>query len=117
MSKSVTAEHIAEFVTNLQRLVDAHHDATGYTRFGGVVQADTGGRKYVRITKATVFKDEEGRVVSVSGKHVFCFVDLSTGNVLKAASWKTPAKHPRGSIFGKTPDEWGVTPWGGAYLR
>lgn len=102
MSKPVTAEHIAEFVTNLQELVDAHHAKSGYTRFSGVIEADKGGRKYVRITKATAHKDEEGRVASVSGKHAFCFVELSTGNVFKVASWKTPAKHPRGSIFGKT---------------
>lgn len=28
----------------------------------------------------------------------FCFVDLESGDVLKAASWKSPAKHARGNV-------------------
>lgn len=29
----------------------------------------------------------------------FCFVDLTTGDVLKSASWSAPAKGSRGNIF------------------
>lgn len=30
---------------------------------------------------------------------VYCFVEIATGNILKAASYKAPAKGDRGNIF------------------
>jgi hypothetical protein len=33
------------------------------------------------------------------GRSVHCFVEKSTGNILKAAGWKAPAKGARGNIF------------------
>ena len=30
---------------------------------------------------------------------VHSFVEVATGNVLKAAGWKAPAKHARGNIW------------------
>jgi len=33
------------------------------------------------------------------GRTVYCFIDLSNGDILKAATWKAPAKIPRGNIF------------------
>jgi hypothetical protein len=53
----------------------------------------------------------------ICGSSVFCFVDTHTGNVLKAASWNTPAKHARGNIHN---DDYGLTnigPYGPAYLK
>lgn len=50
-------------------------------------------------------------------RRVYCFLDRE-GNIFKAASWKAPAKHKRGSIF--DPDfSWGrgLGPFGAAYLR
>lgn len=59
------------------------------------------------------------RVVRVSGASVsaHAFVDLANGDVLKPASYKTPAKHARGNLF--DPDgglKW-MGPYGPAYLR
>jgi hypothetical protein len=34
-----------------------------------------------------------------SPRYVAAFIDKQTGDVLKAASWKAPAKHPRGNLF------------------
>lgn len=49
---------------------------------------------------------------------VHCFIDLATGNILKAASWKVPANGVRGNIFD---DNYGigtaVTEYGAAYFR
>lgn len=61
------------------------------------------GRKYARLVC------DDG-----SSRSAFCFVDLQTGDVLMAASWKAPAKHTRGSIF--TPDSYGVTQHGAEYI-
>lgn len=60
------------------------------------------GQKYARIV-------EEG-----NQRSVFCFVDLSNGDILKAAGWKAPAKHARGNIANGATQ---VGPYGPAYLR
>lgn len=41
------------------------------------------------------------RVVQTAGnsRSVSCFVEKSTGNILKAAGWKAPAKGARANIF------------------
>ena len=48
------------------------------------------GRKYISIIALTG-----------NQKMQWGFVDMETGNILKAASWKSPAKHARGNIFDK----------------
>jgi hypothetical protein len=64
------------------------------------------GRKYIRI-------------ISTSGgsRSAYCFIDMK-GNILKAASWKAPAKHSRGSVF-DADYSWGkaLGRYGAAYLR
>jgi hypothetical protein len=47
-----------------------------------------GGRKYTKIIMDT------GNQTSV-----WAFIDRSNGDVLKPASWKAPAKHPRGNVY------------------
>lgn len=49
----------------------------------------TNGRKYAKVV--STYSD---------GKHssVFCFIDRKTGDVYKAATWKSPAKHVRYTI-------------------
>lgn len=63
------------------------------------------GKRFIKVIK----KD--------SSTSAHCFIDLSNGDVLKAASWNVPAKHARGNIF----DEWNglrYMEWtGAAYLR
>ena len=64
------------------------------------------GRKYIKIVVATG-----------GSRSVYCFLDMK-GNIYKAASWRAPAKHVRGSVFddhysyGKA-----LGPYGAAYLR
>lgn len=52
----------------------------------------------------------------IRGTSVYCFVDVFTGDVLKAASWKKPAKHARSNIFDEDFGMSGVTPYGAKYL-
>jgi len=74
---------------------------------------------------ATVYTTEVGkkniRIVTqdVDGNHksVFCFIRMADGAVLKAAGWKAPAKHVRGTIFTDNPSEYGVGLYGADYLR
>ena len=66
------------------------------------------GRRYAKLVRSNQ---------SGSDRSVHCFVDLTNGDVLKAASWKAPAKHARGNIHDANNGLGGVTHHGGAYLR
>lgn len=52
-----------------------------------------------------------------SGMSVFAFIDKTNGDVLKPATWKTPAKHSRGNIFDGHYGLKHVDAYGPAYLR
>jgi len=53
------------------------------------------GRRYAKLvtTHAGTHGERGGQ------RTVYGFVDMTTGDVLKAATWKQPAKHARGNIF------------------
>ncbi len=51
------------------------------------------GRKFDKVITTTKGYGSGGQ------ESVFCFVDKSNGNLLKAADWSTPAKGERGSIY------------------
>jgi N-acetyl-anhydromuramyl-L-alanine amidase AmpD len=63
------------------------------------------GRKYIKIVDN-----------SHGSASVYCFLDFD-GNIFKAASWKAPAKHIRGSVFDDD-YSWGkgFATYGAAYL-
>jgi hypothetical protein len=72
---------------------------------------------------APTFATERGtryvRVVTVDpngGRSAYCFVDTTTGDLLKPAGWKGPAKGARGSIFAADSLA-GCGPYGVAYLN
>lgn len=102
----ITNEAINEFLGAVNVKLAAHY---GDSKFSGMVEADWG-KKYVRIVKRDIF---DGAVRKESGS-AFCFVDIETGAILKAASWKTPAKHARGNIANGAKD---VSAYGAIYLR
>ena len=71
---------------------------------------DRGGVTFQRGKKnARIVLTEEGQ-----GRSVHCFVDLATGNILKSASWQTPAKGARGNIINGAAQ---VGPHGAQYRR
>jgi hypothetical protein len=55
------------------------------------------------------------RIVRDSSAH--CFVDMATGDVLKAASWAAPAKHARGNIYDADNGLSGMGPYGPAQMK
>lgn len=72
-----------------------------------------------RVSPTMVDLERGRRYAKVnSGNHVHTFIDMETGDILKAASWRAPAKNGvRGNIFA---DDCGmsVVDWHGAkYLR
>lgn len=66
------------------------------------------GPKYTRI----VITGNHG------GRSAFCFIEKSTGNVLKASGWKTPEKRsPRSNIHNSDFGASGITGYGAVCLR
>lgn len=59
------------------------------------------GRKYTKI------------VIHSNQESAFCFIENSTGNVLKAATWSAPAKKARGNIY---TEHVGVCAYGAHYI-
>jgi len=92
------------FAEALSRFLDAinaatkHHAETEFENLGWSDDPEdteahfkpvtvTNGRKYLRV-------------VSNNGQRsVYCFVNRETGGILKAATWKAPAKGERANIF------------------
>jgi hypothetical protein len=63
------------------------------------------GKKYVRIVRQEIVS-----------RSAWAFVDIATGDILKAASWAAPAKHARANIY--QPVTWdNVSAYGPCYLR
>ena len=58
------------------------------------------GKKYIRVVR-----DIYGQ------RSVLAFIEITTGDIYKAASWKAPAKNARGNLVYLTPN---VVQWTGA---
>lgn len=63
------------------------------------------GRRYYRVERID------------NQRSVHAFIDRTNGDVLKAASWKAPAKHARGNIFDENNGLSSMGPHGPAYLK
>jgi hypothetical protein len=57
-------------------------------KYAGTLSVDSGGRKYLRIVNT----------YDNGGRSVHAFVDATTGHLLKAAGWPSPAKGARGDL-------------------
>lgn len=97
---------INEFVAKLDAFVKESHKANGYAFPPSSIEMEPG-KKFVKIVK----RDYSG------SRYVHSFIDIESGDIYKAASWKAPAKHVRGNIFA---DDYGigsaVSEYGARYL-
>lgn len=92
------------WLANAQAIVDQHY-STRFPTLPGEELTLERGRRYVRVVKTS----RDGRDVGCS---VFCFIDSTNGDVLKAETFRKPARGPRGNIFGT---QLGVSAYGGLY--
>lgn len=96
--------------------MDANFETALQTFFAGVEKISNG---RPAISRAAVFEMQilrkYARIMRDDSAH--CFVDLTNGDVLKPASWKTPAKHARGNIFDAANGLGSMGVFGPAYLR
>ena len=70
------------------------------------------GSRYVKVYKAE--KASDG---SYTSRSVHSFIDRTNGDVLKAETWKAPAKHARGNIYDADFGLSRVSAYGPEYLR
>lgn len=98
---------LESFMDFAQSLI-SDNEGPGYPDDCRTVLISEKGRKYVKVIRTGI---EDGS----TRRSVYCFVEMSTGNILKAESWKRPAKGVRGNIFNQR--ENAVTPWGAIYFR
>lgn len=108
-SKEDRQVSLNEFVRELNVKVSEYYQRTSPILCEGgpyVTIIAEPGRKYVKLVS-----------VGRSQRSVYCFLDMN-GNIFKAATWKAPAKHIRGSIFDENYG-WGkaLGPYGAAYLK
>jgi len=97
-------EQIETFRAALEKMLVQHHAERFAVLPPPSVEISIG-KRFARIIK------KDGSNVSAYG-----FIDLSNGDLLKAASWKAPAMHARGNIFNQDMLS-GCGPYGMAYLK
>jgi hypothetical protein len=93
----ITATELDAFVEALNRVGAENHAKRGYTFAPTTYSVVTGGIKFLRIVAQH----------SGTSRSAFLFVEVSTGDLYKAASWKDPARNfPRGNIPAGKLGEW-----------
>lgn len=106
LTDAAFAVMLARFVAELQLMINEHF-AKGYPNLTpSRIEIDPKGRKFVRLWSV-----DGGH----NGRSAFCFVERSTGNVFKPATWKAPAKHSRGNISEHASES--CTVYGAKYLK
>lgn len=86
--KKPTAADLEAFAQRCEQRASSYYAKMYPNLNPPTISVDSGGRKYKRI-------------VSNNGtqRMIVCFIHAENGDVLKAATWKAPAKHARGNIF------------------
>lgn len=101
---TVTPAHLNTWLVAAQALVDDYM-ARRFPTLPREVLTVEPGRRYARVVRS---HGEQ--------RSAYCFIDLQNGDILKTATWRAPAKHPRGNIFAPDPVA-GLGPYGADYLR
>lgn len=79
---------LARFLGECQEMINAYYERSLKNLTPPSLTIEPGSR-YIRVVK----NDSHG-----TSRSVYCFVDKNTGDILKAASWKAPAKGVRGNV-------------------
>lgn len=108
---SEIADAIDAFVDALQVRINAKY-AKHYPNLTPDVVHVEAGRKYAKIVKAS-----PTGMKGFSNRTVHCFIEMSTGDIYKSASWKAPAKHVRGSVLTEDHGMSAVDEYGAHYMR
>lgn len=77
------------FLVDCQSIVTEHMKSFGWECILSIAK----GRRYDKIVKADMHRPDN------PSHSVYGFIDKTNGNILKAESWRKPAKNPRGNIY------------------
>lgn len=105
---------IETFRATLETLLGEHY-ATNFAKLNAVampVITLEEGVKFVRVVRG----EKNRQSGEVTGRSVYCFIRKDNLDILKAAGWKSPAKHARGNLRNENMMN-GCGPYGVAYLR
>ena len=103
-------KEIEEFASRVQEVVNKHFEK----RFPNLTVPTITvkyGRKYAKL-----IRESSTGARGTTQKSVYGFVDAHTGDIYKAATWRAPAKHVRGSIFDADGGMHACGPYGIKYL-
>ena len=93
LGNEVTSTHYESvrdsFLVECQSLVSEHMRNYGWEQVLSIAK----GRRYDKIVKADMHRPDN------PSHSVYGFIDKTNGDILKAASWRKPAKHSRGNIY------------------
>lgn len=84
----------AGFVASLETRLNEYKTRMGYTFFDRYIVATEIGRKYIKLIRVEVKEGSDNYSRSLIG-----FADKTNGQILKAASWASPAAHARGNVY------------------
>lgn len=105
---AASLRRLDEWLTAAQEMVSRNY-ATNFPNLTPSVLEMTDGRRYIRID--TIVDNGLGQ------RSVWAFIDKRSGDVLKPATYKAPAKHARGNLFDASGGVSKLTPYGPAYLK
>ncbi len=107
-----------------QRLHDAYWLEQKFTHNPGSTATVEDGGRYVRVymvERSWVERSDHSKgekpLTENSRKQIHTFIDKLTGDILKPATWKAPAKHARGNLFDAHNGLATVNHYGPGYLR
>ena len=99
---------LTNFIAIAQGIMEDSYNEMGLSpQFRETLAIAKGGRKFSKIVRVSA----TGQIMSVH-----CFVENETGNIMKAASFKSPAKHARGNINDADGGASAMSPYGAVYL-
>lgn len=104
--RPVTAAEIDPFIEGAQAKIDDYY-AKHYKNLKPSTLSVSYGKRYAKVIDH----------MCNGQRSAWAFIDLTTGDILKSASWKAPAKHARGTVLTETHGVEFVGPYGPAYLR
>ena len=108
---------LQKFLNGLDEIInEGNEEGSTLTKKVDVIE----GQKFIKVVTAYESDGNHRSVYAFIAKyegHTKQLGDYKQGDVLKPASWKTPAKHARGNIFDSTNGLGAAGKYGLAYLR
>jgi hypothetical protein len=90
-------EALEDFRATAEGILRDHYARNGYTFAVPNIEIHKISRKYAKLIRTESDPETgERRAYSTS---VHSFVEVATGDIFKAASFKAPAKHARGNVY------------------